>query len=302
MAQIINRSSIPALLRPGLDTVFFDYNQYPALWKEIYKTYRSDKAVEYVMEMQGLPLAQIKQDGAPSFVGSMQQGYQTSFVHQYYAIAFQITRAAIKDNQYKEDFPQQALQTRNSLETLKNINGALIFNNAFNIRSMVSDGKPMCATDHPIATGTLANTFSNGVQLNESAIEDAITIIKGWRTLAGIQMNLNSFKLLVPQARAFDASRIINSDLRSGTGNNDINVLRHDRYMPGGVTVNQFLTNPKSWFILTDSDEGFRHYVREEVDHDFLPDLLTGNITSRSMERYSFGCANWRAVFGATGA
>lgn len=299
---LINRSNIPTLLRPGLAAVFGDYNVYPHLWKDIYTQHRSDKAVEYEMEMQGLPLAQIKADGSPVASGSMQQAYETSYVNQYYGISFQITRAAIMDNQYQSEFPQQSMQLRNSLETLKNVNGAYLFNNAFTAASTLSDGQPMCSTTHPISTGTLANTFNNGVQFNEAAVEDAITLIKSWANVAGLKINLNSVKALVPQSRAFDAARIFKSEYRTGTANNDINAIVHDKYMPGGYIVNQFLTNPNSWFILTDEANGFKYYLRENLDIDFITDVVTDNVTVRAIERYAFGCSNWRAVFGSVGA
>jgi hypothetical protein len=299
---LINRSNIPTLLRPGLAAVFGDYNVYPGLWKEIYSQHRSDKAVEYEMEMQGLPLAQIKADGSPVASATMQQAYETSYVNQYYGISFQITRAAIMDNLYQSEFPQQAMQLRNSLDTLKNVNGAFIFNNAFTSASTVSDGQPLCSTQHPISTGTLANTFANGVQFNEAAVEDAITLIKSWANVAGLKINMNSIKALVPQSRAFDAARIFKSEFRTGTANNDINAIFHDKYMPGGYVVNQFITNPNYWFILTDEANGFKYYLRENLDIDFITDVVTDNVTVRAIERYAFGCSNWRAVFGSTGA
>lgn len=301
MAQI-NRSNIPSLLRPGLADVFVDWNVYPALWKDIFKVHRSDKAVEYDLEMQSIGLAQKKEDGSPAYNDSFNQGYETAYVHQYYATSFTITRAAILDNLYQAQFPQQALQLRRSLETLKNINGAFIFNNAFNAQSTVSDGQPLCSTQHPIATGTLANTFTNGVGFTESAVEDAITMIKSWYDLAGLQINLSSVKALVPQSRAFDAARIFKSEYRTQTANNDINAIVHDKYMPGGYIVNQFITNPNYWFILTDEQHGFKYYLRENLDIDFITDVVTDNVTVRALERYSFGCSNWRAVFGSQGA
>lgn len=299
---LINRSNIPTLLRPGLAAVFGDYNVYPALWKEVYSQHRSDKAVEYEMEMQGLPLAQIKADGSPVSSATMQQAYETSYVNQYYGISFQITRAAIMDNLYQSEFPQQAMQLRNSLDTLKNVNGAFIFNNAFTSASTVSDGQPLCSTAHPISTGTLANTFANGVQFNEASVEDAITLIKSWANVAGLKINMNSIKALIPQSRAFDAARIFKSEFRTGTANNDINAIFHDKYMPGGYVINQFITNPNFWFILTDEANGFKYYLRENLDIDFITDVVTDNVTVRAIERYAFNCSNWRAVFGSTGA
>lgn len=297
-----NRSDFPSLLRPDLADVFGDWNIFPALWKDIYKTHRSDKAVEYDMEMQGLGLAQLKADGGPVSSSGFNQAYQTSYVHQYYGTSFTITRAAIMDNLYQSQFPQQAMQLRNSLDTLKNINAAYIFNNAFNTNSTVSDGQPLCSTAHPISTGVLANTFTNGVGFTEAAVEDAITMIRSWYNQAGLQIDLKSVKALVPQKQAFNAARIFKSEYQTGTANNDINAIVHDKYMPGGYLVNQFITNPNSWFILTDEQHGFKYYLRENLDIDFITDIVTDNVTVRAIERYSFGCSNWRAVFGSVGA
>src|ERR1700760_224058 len=130
--SIINRSYITSLLRPGLHAVFGNYNIYPDLWKEFYSQHTSDKAVEYEIEIQGLPLAQLKPDGAPVAMGDMKQVYESSYVNNFYGIGFQITRAAIEDNLYKDQFPQQALNLRNSLATVKNTYGTFFINNAFN--------------------------------------------------------------------------------------------------------------------------------------------------------------------------
>lgn len=299
---LISRSNIPSLLRPGLASVFGNYNVYPALWKDVYSVHRSDKAVEYEMEMQGMGLGELKADGSAVSSSSMQQGYETSYVMQYYGTSFQITRASIMDNLYEDEFPKQSLNLRNSLDTVKNINAMYQFNNAFNAKSTVSDGQSLCSTAHPISTGTLANTFTNGVQFNESAVEDAITMIKSWQNLAGLQINLSSVKALVPQSRAFDAARIFKSEYRTQTANNDINAIVHDKYMPGGYIINQFITNPNYWFILTDEPNGFKYYLRESLDIDFITDVMTDNVSVRAIERYAFGCSNWRAVFGSTGA
>jgi hypothetical protein len=301
--SLITRSNIPSLLRPGLQAVFYDYHTYPTLWKKVYQTHHSDKAVEYDVEMQGLPLAQLKSDGAPVAMGNMQEAYKTSYVNQFYGIGFQITRGAIEDNQYQADFPQQTEQLRTSLDTLKNINAMFPFNNAFNEASTVSDGLPLCSTAHPIANGPLqANTFSNGVQFNEAAVEDAITLIKGWRSQSGLNTNINCMKVLIPQARAFDAARIFKSEFTPSSANNAVNPIVSDKYMPGGYHVNVFINNPNYWFILTDETNGFKHFLRTPLDIDFITDVVTDTVTVRAVERYSFGCSNWRAVFGAYGA
>jgi hypothetical protein len=299
--MLINRSAYPSLLRPGLARVFGDWNTWRPLWKDVYKSFTSDKAAEYEVEMQGLGVAQQKAEGTQSAQGYMQQGYITQFIHQYYSLAFAVTRAAITDNLYQAQFPQQSLQLRNAFETTDNINAMYIFNNAFNANSTVSDGQPLCSTAHPIYTGTLSNTFINGVGFTESAVEEAISIIRSWYNLAGLQINTQSVKVLVPQKQAFNAARIFKSQYQTGTGNNDINALVHDKYMPGGYIVNQFLMNPNNWFILTDND-GFRYYMREPLDIDFFTDDGTDNVIVRGIKRDSWGCSNWRAVFGSFGS
>lgn len=298
----INRGYIESLLRPGLHAVFGNYEVYPDLWKEIYSQHTSDKAVEYEVEIRGLGLAQLKPDGAPVFMGDMGQQWESQYVNNFYGIGFQITRATIEDNLYKEQFPQQAMNLRNSLSTVKNTNGAYIFNNAFNANSTGSDGQPLASTQHPTATGTLANTFTNGVGLNESSLEDAITIIKSWTNVAGLRINMSPLKVLVPQANAFQISRILNSQYRTGTANNDINAIVHDKYIPGGFIVNQFLVNPNFWGILTDEPNGFKYFNRSKADVDFITDPNTDNVTVRIIERYSMGYSNWRGGFFSIGA
>jgi hypothetical protein len=299
---LITRSNWPSLLRPGLAAVFADYNIYPDQWKEIYAIHRSDKAVEYELEMKPLGIAQYKADGAPVAQDTMDQRYTSVYQMQYYGISFQITRGAIMDNLYQKDFPQQSIGLRNSLQTLKNINGAYLFNNATGTGSTLSDGQPMLSTAHPIDTGVIANTFTNGVQFNEASVEDMITLMRSCQNVAGQPLNLSPVKTVVPQARAFDASRLYKSTFRTGTANNDISAIYHDKYMPGGYVINNFITNPNYWFILSDSDEGFKFYLRESLDIDFITDPVTDNVTVRAIERYAFGNSNWRSVYGSVGA
>jgi hypothetical protein len=299
---LVTRSNIPSELRPGLAAVFGDWNTYPDLFKRIYKIHHSSMAVEYDVEMQGLGLGKIKQDGAPVAQGNLQQAYTTSYFHQFYGISVSLSRGMIEDNLYESEFPQIALQLRNSLSTLRNINSMYQFNNAFNEQSQVSNGQPLCSTAQPIATGTLANTFDNQVGLTESAIEEAITLIKQWLSQSGLNINLNPESILVPTRLQFQASRILNSAFRTGTGNNDINAISHGKYLPGGMIVNPFLTNPYNWFIITDESPSFKMYQRSNLDIDFIMDPLTDNTTIRAVERYSFGCSNWRGVFGVQGS
>lgn len=301
MASTILRTNFESLLRPGAYVVFANYNLYPAQYKKIYRTLKSDKAAEYTIEMQGLGLAGLKNDAQQSPYGEYQQGYITNYVHNYYALAVQISRAAILDNLYSSQIPDQNMMLRSSMDTLKQINAMYIFNNAFNSNATVSDGQPLCSTEHPISNGTLANTWPDGVELSESALEDAFTVIKSWYNLGGLQIDTNTEFLLIPQYQQFRASRILNSHYRPGTANNDINAVYHDGIISNGSLINNFLKNKYAWFITT-SIKGFKLFQRESLSIDFFNDITSDTISTRAIERYSFGCDNWRSVFGSAGS
>ena len=299
---LINRDVIPALLRPGADEIFTDQNIFPELWKEIYKQRVARYATEYDYELQGLPLGELKDEGAPGALGDMKQLYSTAYTVYTYSMGFQITMEAIMDNLYEDEFPQQALNLRNSLMTLKNTVGASVFNNADNFNSIGSDGQPLLSTQHPTSEGTLANTFSQGVGLNETSIEEAITIMRNWVSAAGLRINQRPHKLLVTPSYEFQASRILNSQYRTNTGNNDISALVHDKHIPGGYIVNPFITNPGFWGIITDNPHGFKYYNKLKPTIDFKNDTSTDNVLVKMLERYAMGYTSWRCFFGSIAA
>ena len=232
----------------------------------------------------------------------MQQAYTTNYVMQYYGIGFAISRPAILDNQYQKEFPMASLAMRNSLETLKNYNAASLFNNAFNNSYALADGQPLASTQHPTSQGTLANTFGGPVDLSEAAVEDAITIIKGWTNVAGLPINMMPQCVLTSQALAFTAARIFKSEYKNDTPNNAISAIYHDKYMPRGYMVSQFISDPQAWTILTNEPNGFKYFLREPLEMDFIEDTFTQTLTNVAFERYAFGCSNWRAAFCAHGA
>jgi hypothetical protein len=294
---MITRSNIPSLLIEYLHSVFSNFNIYDELWKDVYRSYKSDKAVEYEMEMQSLGIAQLKQDGGSVAMGDMRQAYQSVYLMQYFGLGFPITRATIMDNQYESEFPRQAEALKNSLQTAKNINGMFLFNHGFDALSTGSDGQPLFSLNHPVQGYSLANTFSNGVGLNEAAVEQAINTIRGWRSASGLPIKTNPLKFLVPQAREWDVVRILKTPGRLATADNDISAIVHNKMFPQGYTVNQFITNPNFWCILTDEPNGFKYFLREELDIDFITDVMTDNTSVRAIERYAFGFSNWRAGF-----
>lgn len=299
---MLTTAQIRSLLVPGLQTVFGNFETYKDLYHKVYRTVKSEKAFETDLEMQGLGMAQGKQEAGPVAQGSMQQGYPTTYTPQWYGLSFQITRAAIEDNLYQNQFTQYANHLKTSLRSLRNYKSMAIFNNAFTAQSRVSDGQPMCSTAHPIANGEiLSNTFANPVGLTESSIEDALSMIKQWKALSGLKIDIKPKSLYLPTELVFQAARILKSTLRAGTGNNDINALKEGNFLPGGYETNPYLTTPNNWFILTDADNGFKFIHRNTVDVRFQVDNLTDVTTVRANERYAFGTSNWRCVFGSKG-
>ena len=298
----INTSSIQQLLRPGLAEVFGDYPMYPAEYTEIFTTQTSDKAVEIEVEMKLLGLASIKGEGAPTQFQDMGQRVISTYYHRYTSVGFIITRQAMKDNLYESQFPLQAQSLRNSMLQSKEVNGASVLNNGFSSSFPGGDGQPLFSTAHPIDTGTFANTPSVQVDLNESSLQDAIVTISQFRDQAGLITMTKPTKLIVPSQLQFTADRILHSQFRTGTANNDINAIYNIGAVPQGYRVNHFLTDTNGWFLMTDAPNGLKHYVREALETDVFTDFTSDNLLAKAIERYSFGWSNPRGAFGSSGA
>jgi hypothetical protein len=226
----------------------------------------------------------------------------TNYTHKTVGLSFTITKEAIQDNLYKSQFPQQAVALRNSLRVTKNILGANILNNAFNPAAPTGDGQPVCSTAHPIDGGTFSNTQAVPAAFGEGSLEDAIIAIQQFPMQSGILAQTLPRKLSLPPALQFTASRLLNSTFRVNTANNDINALYHNDYIPEGYRINQYLTSPTAWFIITDAPDGLKHYQRSPVETDTYVDFPTNNVMAQATERYSFGISNVRGIFGSPGA
>lgn len=298
----INTTAIRDLLRPGLAAVFGDYPMYPGQWSEIFEKHSSDKAVEIEVEVKLLGLAQIKAEGASTAYGEMGQRYVTNYVNRYTSIGFIITRQAIKDNLYQSSFPLQAKALRQSMEQTKEVLGASVLNNGFSSNFPIGDGQPLFSTQHPIENGVVANTFSIQADLNETSLQDAIVGVQRFRDAAGLRIMTKPTKLIVPAELQWTATRLLQSQFRVDTANNDINAIYNNSAVPQGHRVNMFLTDTNSWFLLTDAPNGFKHYEREALETDVYTDFDTDNLKAKAIERYSFGCSNFRAGWGSQGA
>jgi hypothetical protein len=298
----ITRQQIADLLRPGLDAIFSDDVQYPTQWTEIFDVHNSDMSYEVDVEMKPLGLAQMRPEGAATALDDMGQRIVTHYVHKTYGLGLVITRNCIRDNLYKNKFPMYAKALRNSLAQRKERMGASILNNGFDPNYPVGDGQSLFSANHPIDGGTYSNT-GVGIQLSQSALEDAITNIQQFKNQAGLISMTQPTKLIVPPAQQWIAAVILKSAYVTGqSAANDINPLFNLSAIPQGYRVNQFLTNPKSWFILTDATDGFKHFVREKPETDVYVDWATDNLMAKVIESYSFGVSNPRASWGNLGA
>lgn len=269
----INTTAIRDLLRPGLAAVFGDYPMYPGQWSEIFEKHTSDKAVEIEVEVKLLGLAQIKAEGASTAYGEMGQRYVTNYVNRYTSIGFIITRQAIKDNLYQSSFPLQAKALRQSMEQTKEVLGASVLNNGFSANFPIGDGQPLFSTQHPIENGVVANTFSVQADLNETSLQDAIVGVQRFRDAAGLRIMTKPTKLIVPAELQWTATRLLQSQFRVDTANNDINAIYNNSAVPQGHRVNMFLTDTNSWFLLTDAPNGFKYYEREALETDVYTDF-----------------------------
>jgi hypothetical protein len=300
---MINTGQISQLLRPGLKAVFGDYASYPAQWKDIFRTYQSDKYQEIEVEMKYLGNADIKPEGQPIASDTMGQRIVTNYIHKRVGLSFTITKEAIEDNLYKNQFPQQARSLRDALSSTKNILGANVLNNAFNSSYPIGDGQPVCSSAHPIDGGTFSNSLADSatVDFSEAGLEQAVIAIQKFPMQSGILAQTMAKKLIVPRELQFAASRLLNSQFRVSTANNDINAMYHNDYIPEGYKVNQYLTSPDAWFIITDAPDGLKHFQRTGVEIDSYVDFQTDNAIFKATERYSFGVSNPRGVFGSPG-
>lgn len=297
----INTTSIPQLLKPGAAAIFGDYANYPNQWGEIFSVYQSDKAVEIEIEMRMLGLGQLRPEGSATAMDTMGQRIVTQYISRYVGLGFAITRQAIKDNLYKDKFPLMMKALKKSMAQTKEVLGASILNNGFLAAFPIGDGQALFSTNHPIDGGLVANTAGVQADLNEASYESALITIQQFRDQANLLVQTQPRKMVVPPQGQYVAKRLLGSSYRVGTPNNDISATHSLDAMPEGVKVNQYLTLPGSWYILTDATDAFKHYVREAIETDVYTDWSTDNLLAKAIERYSFGVSNFRGGYACNG-
>ena len=298
----VNLSAIKDLLLPGLRGIEGKYEQIPSQYDKIFKKFDSKMALERTAEMRYLGLAQLKTEGGQTqFDNNAGERYVYNQEHTEIALGYAITRKAIDDNLYKTQFMPSNLGLMESFQQSKEIYGANVLNTATTYNAAIGgDGKALCATDHPIDGGTVANKPTVDVDLNESTLLNGmISIRTNFKDQAGLKVFARAKKLIVPPQLEPVAIRLTKTELRPGTADNDVNaIMMTAGGLPEGYIVNDYLTSASAWFLLTNID-GLSYMERVKFESDMQVDFVTDNLLVKGYERYSFGYYNPRAIWGS---
>jgi hypothetical protein len=303
----ISRAQLAKELEPGLNALFgMSYDTYDREYEEIFSIEDSQRAFEEEVLITGFGSAPVKTEGQGVSFDTASEGFTARYTHDTIALAFSLTDEAVEDNLYDSLGRRYVKALARSMANTKEVKGADVLNNAFNTSFAGGDGQPLISTAHPLAGGgTLANRATTMADLNETSLEDSLIDISTFTDDRGLTVSVQATKLVIPPQLTFVADRILNSQQRVGTADNDINAIRNTGVLPGGYTVNHYLTDPDAYFILTsvtESGEGLKMFQRTAMETSMEPDFSTGNIRYKARERYSFGFSDWRGIYGSQGA
>lgn len=301
----ISRAQLLKELLPGLNALFgMEYAKYGEEHAEIYETESSDRSFEEEVKLSGFSAAPVKNEGAAIEYDSAQEAWTARYTHETIAMGFSITEEAMEDNLYDSLSSRYTKALARAMAYTKQVKAASVLNNAFSGSGVTyGDGKTLCATDHPLVSGgSNSNTFTVGSDLNETSLEAAVIQIAGWTDERGLLIAAKPRKLIVPPALQFVATRLLETEGRVGTADNDLNALRNNGSIPEGYSVNHYLTDTNAWFLMTDVPNGLKHFVRTPMSTSMDADFDTGNARYKARERYSFGVSDPLGIFGSPGA
>jgi len=303
----ISRAQLAKELEPGLNSLFgLSYDEYNREYEEIFSIEDSNRAFEEEVLITGFGSAPTKTEGQGVSFDNASESYSARYTHDTVALAFALTEEAVEDNLYDSLGKRYVKALAKSMANTKEVKGADVLNNAFSSSFTGGDGKSLIATDHPLSGGgSAANRATSMADLNETSLEDALIDISGFTDDRGLTISVQASKMVVPSELVFVAERILNSNLRTGTSDNDLNAIRSTGVLPGGYSVNHYLTDPDAFFLLTsvtDQGDGLKMFQRSGMETSMEPDFATGNIRYKARERYSFGFSDWRGIYGSQGA
>lgn len=300
----ISRAQLLKELLPGLNALFgLEYARYGEEHKEIYDTETSERSFEEETKLSGFGAAPVKNEGQAISYDNAQEAWTARYNHETVAMGFSVTEEAMEDNLYDSLSSRYTKALARAMSYTKQVKAANILNNGFNSAFTYGDGKSLFSTAHPLVSGgTNSNTPSTAVDLNETALENAVIQIAGWTDERGLLIAAKPKKLIIPPALMFVATRLLETSLRVGTTDNDINALKNNGSIPEGYTVNHFLTDTNAWFLTTDVPNGLKHFVRVPLSTSMDGDFDTGNVRYKARERYSFGVSDPLGMYGSPGS
>jgi len=300
----ISRAQLAKELEPGLNALFgLEYQRYEQEHAEIYDTENSERAFEEEVMLSGFGSAPVKSEGAAVAFDDANESFTARYNHETIALAFSITEEAIEDNLYDRLSSRYTKALARSMANTKQVKAASVLNNAFDTTITGGDGVSLCNGSHPLTNGsTFRNQPSTAADLNETSLENALIDIAGFVDERGLRVSVRGTKLIIPSNLQFIADRILESTLRPGTADNDINAVRNMGMLPEGYVVNHYLLDTDAFFIKTDAPRGFLHFERMPMSTKMEGDFDTGNMRFKARERYSFGFSDPRCVFGSQGA
>jgi hypothetical protein len=300
----ISRAQLAKELEPGLNALFgLEYDRYDNEHAEIFDEETSDRAFEEEVMLGGFATAPVKSEGGTISFDDAQETFTARYTHETIALAFAISEEAIEDNLYDRLASRYTKALARSMSQTKQIKAAAILNNAFTAgASAIGDGAALCSSSHPSLTGNQRNLLSVAADLNETSLEQMLIDIAGFTDERGLKIAVRGMKLIIPKELQFIAERVMNSNLRVGTADNDANAMRNMGMLPEGAVVNHFLTDTDAFFIKTDAPNGFKMFNRSPIKTAMEGDFDTGNMRFKARERYSFGVSDWRCVFATPGA
>jgi len=299
----ISRAQLLKELLPGLNALFgLEYAKYGEQHKEIYETETSERSFEEEVKLSGFSAAPVKNEGAAIAYDNAQEAFTARYTHETIALGFSITEEAVEDNLYDSLSSRYTKALARGMAYTKQVKGAAILNTGFTAGVTYGDGVTLFSTAHPLISGGVnSNRPATPADLNETSLENAVIQIAAWTDERGLLIAAKPKKLVVPRLQ-FVATRLLETELRVGTADNDINAIKNNGSIPGGYTVNNFLTDTNAWFLLTDVPNGLKHFVRSPLANSMDGDFDTGNVRYKARERYSFGVSDPLGIYGSPGA
>ena len=299
----ISRAQLLKELLPGLNALFgLEYKTYQEEHKEIYETETSERSFEEETKLSGFSAAPVKAEGAAIAYDNAQEAWTARYNHETIALGFSITEEAVEDNLYDSLSKRYTKALARAMAYTKQVKAASVLNNGFSSSYPGGDGKALFAADHPLVSGGTNSNRLTASDLNETSLEAAVIQIAGWTDERGLLIAAKPGKLIVPPSLMFTAKRLLDTELRVATADNDINALKAMGSIPEGYTVNHFLTDTNAWFLTTDVPNGMKHFVRTPLQNSMDGDFDTGNVRYKSRERYSFGWSDPLGMFGSPGS